>query len=63
MYEQRIQGRHMGKYTYGQPACVNTNKNRSEVVTEHAHTDRNTCNALTRFVVKREIVGSGRFRG
>ncbi len=36
---------------------------KTEVVTEHAHTDRNTCNTLTRFVVQREIVGSGRFRG
>jgi hypothetical protein len=39
------------------------NKNRTEVVTEHAHTYSNTCSTLTRSVVKREIVGSGRFKG
>ena len=39
-----------------------TNKNETEVVTEHAHTYRNTCDTLTRFVVQKEIVGSGRFR-
>jgi hypothetical protein len=27
MYEQRIQGRHMGMFTHGQPASLNTNKN------------------------------------
>jgi hypothetical protein len=49
--------------TDGQKAYMNKNKNGTELVTEHAHTDRNTCNTRTRFVVKREIVGSGRFRG
>jgi hypothetical protein len=61
MYEQRIQGGHMGGYTHGQTAYVNTNKNRAEIVIEHVHTDRNTCNTLTQFVVQRKIVGSGRF--
>jgi hypothetical protein len=42
MYDQRIEGRHMGKYTHGQTAYVKTNKNRTEVVTEHAHADRIT---------------------
>ncbi len=41
---------------------MNTNTNRTEVVIEHAHTYRNTCDTLTRFVVQREIVGSARFR-
>ena len=54
-----MHGRHMGTYTHGQTAYVNTNKNRTEVVIEHAHSDRNTCNTPTRFVVQREIVGSG----
>jgi hypothetical protein len=58
MYEQRIHERDMGKYTLGQRAQVNTNTNRTKVVTEH----RNTCDTPTRFVVQREIVGSGRFR-
>jgi hypothetical protein len=63
MYEQRIQGRHMGKYKYGQTAYVNTNQNRTEmmkVVEEHAHADRNHMQTLNRFVVQRKIVGSGR---
>ncbi len=33
MYEQRIQGRHMGMYTHGHGAYVNANENRTEVVT------------------------------
>ena len=35
--------------TDGQTAYVKTNKNRTEVVTEHAHTDRSTCNTLVRY--------------
>jgi hypothetical protein len=66
LYEQRIHERDMGNYTHGQTALVNTNKNETEDVTEHAHTYRNTCNTLTltRFLVqpRREIVGCGRFR-
>ncbi len=58
---QRIQERDMGKYTHGQTAYLNANKNRTEVVTEHAHTYRNTCNTLKWFVVQREIVGSVRW--
>ncbi len=41
---------------------MNTNANRTEVVTEHAHTYRNTCDKLTRFVIQKGIVGSGRLR-
>ena len=47
----------MGKYTHGQTAYVNTNIHGRKVVTEHAHTYRNTCDTLTRFVVQREFVG------
>ncbi len=47
------------KYRHTQTVYVNTYKTRSEVVTEHAHTDRNTCNTLARFLVQREIVGVG----
>ncbi len=36
MYEQRIQERDMRNCTHGQTAHVNTNKNRTEVVTEHS---------------------------
>ena len=50
MYEQSIQGRHMRKYTHGKTAHENTDNNKTEVVTEHAHTDRNTCNTLTSWV-------------
>jgi hypothetical protein len=52
----------MGMYILGQRAQLNTNTNRTEVVTEHAHTYRNTCDTPIRFVVPREIVGSGGFR-
>ncbi len=40
---------------------MKTNTDRTEVVTEHAHTHRNASDTLTRFVVQREIVCSGRF--
>jgi hypothetical protein len=63
MHVQRIQERHMGMYIDVQTAHVNTNKNRTDVVTQHAHTHRSTCNTLTRCVVQREIGGSGRSRG
>jgi hypothetical protein len=53
----------MGKYTHEQTAYVNTYKNRTAVVTDHAHPDRNTCNTRTPFVVQGGIVGSERFRG
>ncbi len=61
--EYKGQDRHMAMCTDGQMAYMNQNKNRTEVVTEHAHTERNTCNAQTRFVLQREIAGSRRFRG
>jgi hypothetical protein len=61
MYEQRIQGRHMGMYGYRwTKRQVNTTTKGTEVVAEHVHTYRNTCHTLTRFVVKGEIVGSAR---
>ncbi len=41
---------------------MNRNTDRTEVVTEHAHTHRNASDTLTRFMVQREIVGRGRFR-
>ena len=46
MYEQRIEGKHMGMHTDGQTAYVNRNKNRTVVVTEHTNTYINTCNTL-----------------
>ncbi len=42
---------------------MDKNKSRREIVMQHAQTDRNACNTLTRFVVQREIVGSGGCRG
>ncbi len=35
---------------------MDTNTNRTEVVTERVHTYRNTCHTLTRVVVQRKIV-------
>ena len=58
----RYRDRDRDRVTHERRAQVNTSTNRKEVVTEHAHTYRNTCDTLTRFVVQKEIVGSGRFR-
>jgi hypothetical protein len=38
-------------------------KTEQKLLQENAHTNMNTCNTLTRFVVQRDIVSSGRFRG
>ncbi len=49
------------KYRIHERAWVNANTNGTEVVTVYAHTHRNACDTLTRFVVPTEIVGSGRW--
>ena len=57
MYEQGIQGRHVGMYVHGQTTYANTNKNTIEVVTKQAHTDRLETHAtLQHALVQREIV-------
>jgi hypothetical protein len=62
VYEQRIQGIHMGMYTMDKRHTWTQTKTEQELLQEHAHSGRNTFNTLTRSVVQREIVGSARFR-
>jgi hypothetical protein len=47
---REYKGDTIGMYEDGQKA--NVNKNKTEVVTEHAHTGKNTCNPLTLFAVQ-----------